>query len=116
MASSDKSSGLKNFKKDPSNMSFDLNSRFRFHLILTTVLAFGTIASASATETISLRERVDGQRVVRTSCTMTAEGLYFLDPPIDPKSTKPMKLVGTLNINTWMGIEKVQMIIEDVLI
>ena len=32
---------------------------------------------------------------------------------LDPKSTKPMKLVGTLNINTWMGIEKVQMIIED---
>ena len=73
-------------------MSFDLNSRFRFHLILTTVLAFGTIASASSTGTISLRERVDGQRVVRTSCTMTAEGLYFLDPPIDPKSTKPEKV------------------------
>ncbi|NBV07075.1 MAG: single-stranded-DNA-specific exonuclease RecJ [Proteobacteria bacterium] len=35
---------------------------------------------------------------------------------LDPKSTKPMNLVGTLNINTWMGVEKVQMIIEDILI
>ena len=35
---------------------------------------------------------------------------------LDPKSTKPMSLVGTLNINSWMGVEKVQMIIEDLLI
>ncbi len=35
---------------------------------------------------------------------------------LDPKSTKPMNLVGTLNINAWMGVEKVQMIVEDVLI
>lgn len=35
---------------------------------------------------------------------------------LDPKFTKPLNLVGTLNINTWMGIEKVQMLIEDVLI
>ncbi len=35
---------------------------------------------------------------------------------LDPKFTKPINLVGTLNINAWMGVEKVQMIIEDVLI
>ena len=35
---------------------------------------------------------------------------------LDPKFTKPISLIGTLNINAWMGVEKVQMIIEDVLI
>lgn len=35
---------------------------------------------------------------------------------LDPKHTSPMNLVGTLNINSWMGVEKVQMIIEDVII
>lgn len=30
------------------------------------------------------------------------------------KNAKPINLVGTLNINSWMGMEKVQMIIEDV--
>ncbi len=35
---------------------------------------------------------------------------------LDPKFTKPINLVGTLNINAWMGVEKVQMIIEDVMI
>ena len=35
---------------------------------------------------------------------------------LDPKFTKPLNLVGTLNINTWMGVEKVQMLIEDLLI
>ncbi len=35
---------------------------------------------------------------------------------LDPKLTKPINLVGTLNINSWMGVEKVQMIIEDILI
>lgn len=35
---------------------------------------------------------------------------------LDPKYTKPMSLIGTLNINSWMGVEKVQMIIEDALI
>ena len=35
---------------------------------------------------------------------------------LDSKLTKPLNLVGTLNINTWMGVEKVQMLIEDVLI
>jgi single-stranded-DNA-specific exonuclease len=35
---------------------------------------------------------------------------------LDPTFKKPMSLVGTLNINSWMGMEKVQMIIEDVLI
>ena len=35
---------------------------------------------------------------------------------LDPKYTKPLNLVGTLNINSWMGTQKVQMIIEDVII
>jgi single-stranded-DNA-specific exonuclease len=35
---------------------------------------------------------------------------------LDPKYNKPMNLVGTLNINAWMGVEKVQMIIEDVIL
>jgi single-stranded-DNA-specific exonuclease len=35
---------------------------------------------------------------------------------LDQKFTKPISLIGTLNINAWMGVEKVQMIIEDVLI
>ncbi|MDX2083439.1 MAG: single-stranded-DNA-specific exonuclease RecJ [Rickettsiales bacterium] len=35
---------------------------------------------------------------------------------LDAKFTKPMSLIGTLNINTWMGVEKIQMIIEDVII
>jgi len=35
---------------------------------------------------------------------------------IDPKFTKPISLVGTLNINSWMGVERVQMIIEDVIV
>ncbi len=35
---------------------------------------------------------------------------------LDPKMTKPMNLIGTLNINSWMGSEKVQMIIEDIII
>lgn len=32
------------------------------------------------------------------------------------KNNQTMSLVGTLNINSWMGVEKVQMIIEDILI
>jgi single-stranded-DNA-specific exonuclease len=35
---------------------------------------------------------------------------------LDAKYTKPMSLIGTLNINSWMGMEKVQMIIEDILL
>jgi single-stranded-DNA-specific exonuclease len=35
---------------------------------------------------------------------------------LDSKFTKPLNLVGTLNINSWMGVEKVQMLIEDLLI
>ncbi len=35
---------------------------------------------------------------------------------LDEKMTKPMNLIGTLNINSWMGVEKMQMIIEDVII
>jgi single-stranded-DNA-specific exonuclease RecJ len=35
---------------------------------------------------------------------------------LDQKFNKPLNLVGTLNINSWMGVEKVQMVIEDLLI
>jgi single-stranded-DNA-specific exonuclease len=35
---------------------------------------------------------------------------------LDSKYKKPIDVVGTLNINAWMGMQKVQMIIEDVLI
>ena len=35
---------------------------------------------------------------------------------LNQKFNKPLNLIGTLNINSWMGVEKVQMIIEDVLI
>jgi len=35
---------------------------------------------------------------------------------LDPNYKKPMNLVGTLNVNAWMGVEKVQMIIEDLIL
>ncbi len=35
---------------------------------------------------------------------------------LSAKSNQSLNLVGTLNINSWMGIEKVQMIVEDVVI
>ena len=35
---------------------------------------------------------------------------------LDAKFNKPISIAGELNINNWMGTEKVQMIIEDVLI
>lgn len=35
---------------------------------------------------------------------------------LDPKYNKPLRLVGTLSINSWMSVEKVQMIIEDIVI
>lgn len=35
---------------------------------------------------------------------------------LNQKSSKPLNLVGTLNINSWMGVEKVQMVIEDVIL
>jgi single-stranded-DNA-specific exonuclease len=35
---------------------------------------------------------------------------------LDAKFTRPVNLAGTLNINSWMGVEKIQMIIEDVLV
>lgn len=59
-------------------------------------LAFSLIAiflysQGFAAEKTSLRERVDGQRVVRTASAMTAEGDFFLDPPVNPKTAKPDK-------------------------
>lgn len=51
-------------------------------------------------------------QAVAFRCTTNALGEILLDP----KYNKPMNLVGTLNINAWMGVEKVQMIIEDVLL
>jgi single-stranded-DNA-specific exonuclease len=44
-------------------------------------------------------------------CADTAVGGILLDPKI-----KNMSLVGTLDINSYMGVDKVQMIIEDVII
>ncbi|MBU6338469.1 MAG: single-stranded-DNA-specific exonuclease RecJ [Rickettsiales bacterium] len=35
---------------------------------------------------------------------------------LDPKFTKPINVAGQLNINSWMGVEKVQLLIEDILI
>lgn len=35
---------------------------------------------------------------------------------LDPNYKKPLNVAGTLSINSWMGVEKVQMIIEDILI
>lgn len=35
---------------------------------------------------------------------------------LDPNYKKPINLIGSLNINSWMGIEKVQMQIEDILL
>lgn len=35
---------------------------------------------------------------------------------LDQTYKKPMSVVGTLNINSWMGVDKVQMIIEDVIL
>lgn len=35
---------------------------------------------------------------------------------LDAKFSKPMSLVGTIEINSWMGLEKIQMIIEDIII
>lgn len=35
---------------------------------------------------------------------------------LDPNFTKKIDLVGELNINSWMGQEKVQMVIEDIII
>lgn len=44
-----------------------------------------------ADEKTPLKERVDASRVVRSASAMTAEGLYFLDPPVNPKTAKPDK-------------------------
>lgn len=38
------------------------------------------------------------------------------DMLLDPSLTKPMNVVGQLNINSWMGVDKVQLLIEDILL
>ncbi len=35
---------------------------------------------------------------------------------LDQKMKKPMNVIGDLSINSWMGVEKVQLIIEDIII
>lgn len=35
---------------------------------------------------------------------------------LDQKYKKPLNVIGSLNINSWMGVEKVQLIIEDILL
>ena len=43
-------------------------------------------------------------------------GTRIADILLDAKFNKPISIAGELNINNWMGIEKVQMMIEDVLV
>lgn len=43
-------------------------------------------------------------------------GTPLADILLDAKFNKPISIAGELNINSWMGVEKVQMIIEDVLV
>jgi single-stranded-DNA-specific exonuclease len=49
-------------------------------------------------------------QAVAFRCASTPLGQTLLN------HNKPLHLVGTLNINSWMGVEKVQMVIEDVII
>ncbi len=43
-------------------------------------------------------------------------GTRIADILLDQKFNKPISIAGELNINNWMGVEKVQMVIEDVLV
>jgi len=43
-------------------------------------------------------------------------GTALGDILLDPKMTNPMNVAGQLNINSWMGVEKVQLLIEDILV
>lgn len=43
-------------------------------------------------------------------------GTRIADILLDQKFNKPINIAGELNINNWMGVEKVQMIIEDILV
>ena len=35
---------------------------------------------------------------------------------LNQKHKKPLNVAGTLNINSWMGVEKVQLLIEDIIV
>ena len=35
---------------------------------------------------------------------------------LDPDNKRPLNIAGTLNINSWMGVEKIQLLIEDILV
>ena len=61
------------------------------HLIAFSLIAILLQNQGFAADKTALRERVDSQRVVRTASAMTAEGDFFLDPPVNPKTAKPDK-------------------------
>ena len=84
-------------------------------------------------DVIKVRGKVVGKTEEHISCVFSAksslgfqgqiQGIAFRSNKtplgevlLDPKATKPVNLVGTLNINSWMGVDKVQMIIEDLII
>lgn len=80
-----------------------------------------------------LNARIIGKTGEHVSATFSSKGVIGFDGAIsvvafkvaenevgkillDNSYKKEMDLVGTLNINSWMGKEKVQMIVEDILI
>lgn len=50
------------------------------------------------------------------SVAFRSVGTRIADILLDQKFNKPIDIAGELNINNWMGVEKVQMIIEDILV
>jgi single-stranded-DNA-specific exonuclease len=81
----------------------------------------------------NVRTNLVGQTKEHISCIFTSKTLVGFNGQIqaiafraaqtplaeillDPKFNKPINLAGSLNINSWMGVEKVQMVIEDILI
>ena len=80
-----------------------------------------------------LRGKIVGKTQEHISCTFSSKSVIGFsnqiqaisfksvdtavgDILLNAKASKSLNLVGTLNINSWMGVEKVQMIIEDILI
>lgn len=80
-----------------------------------------------------LRAKIVGKTQEHISCTFSSKSVVGFsnqiqaisfksvdtamgDILLNEKANKSFNLVGTLNINSWMGVEKVQMIIEDILI
>lgn len=80
-----------------------------------------------------LRGKIVGKTQEHISCTFSSKSVIGFNNQIqaisfksvdtavgdillNAKASQSLHLVGTLNINSWMGVEKVQMIIEDILI